>query len=135
MQKVHHVYKKDMSLPSAQSKGDKRMKRLKKRGEKCPGSHCSSMKLREHPPCKHQVDPAPTAQVLFRVVTALNEKNAGQPNFPPPFVSPLPQPSSQPVVELHPCSQVLILSSDSLSCLSWYLRLELHWDSKMCGSR
>lgn len=50
--------------------------------------------FKSSPPCKQHADPAQTAWVLFCVVTALNEKNAGEPNFPPPFVSPLPKPSS-----------------------------------------
>lgn len=85
MHKAHHVYKKDMSLPCAQSKGKKDEKKKK----------MLRLSLHHHeykstPPCKQQADPAQTAWVLFCVVTALNEKNAGKPNFPPPFVSPLP---------------------------------------------
>lgn len=82
MHKAHHVYKKDMSLPCVRSRGEKEKKMFR-------------LSLRHHEyksasPCKQQADPAQTAWVLFCVVTALNEKNAGEPNFPPPFVSPLP---------------------------------------------
>lgn len=43
MHKAHHVYKKDMSLPRAQSEGEKRMKKEEK---KLSGYHCSTMKSR-----------------------------------------------------------------------------------------
>lgn len=87
MHKAHHVYKKDMSLPCAQSKGGKKDEKVKKKKKKLSLQH---HEFKSTPPCKQQADPAQTARVLFCVVTALNEKNAGQPNFPPPFVSPLP---------------------------------------------
>lgn len=64
-------------------------------------------------PCEQHADPAPT------VVTALNEKNAGLPHFPPPFVSPLP--------ELHPCSQVILLLGDSFF-LHCYFNMSLLQD-------
>lgn len=84
MHKAHHVYKPDMSLPCVQSKG--------KRDEKKKMLRLSLLhhEYKSVSPCKQQADPAQTAWVLFCVVTALNEKNAGEPNFPPPFVSPLP---------------------------------------------
>lgn len=85
MHTAHHVYKKDMSRPCAQSDRGKKDEKVKKK--KLSLQH---HEIKSTPPCKQQADPAQTARVLFCVVTALNEKNAGQPNFPPPFVSPLP---------------------------------------------
>lgn len=56
MHKAHHVYKKDMSLPCAQSKGKKDEKKKK----------MLRLSLHHHeykstPPCKQQADPAQTA--------------------------------------------------------------------------
>lgn len=89
MHKAHHVYKKDMSRPCAKKqKGGEKDEKVKK---KMPRLSLQHHEVKSTPPCKQQADPAQTARVLFFcVVTALNEKNAGQPNFPPPFVSPLP---------------------------------------------
>lgn len=84
MHKAHHVYEKDMSLSCVQSKGKKDEKKKMLRLSLLHHEYKSGSS------CKQQADPAQTAWVLFCVVTALNEKNASEPNFPPPFVSPLP---------------------------------------------
>lgn len=85
MHKALHVYKKDMSCPCVQSEG----KRDEKKKKKCSGYHCTTMNTRV--PLLVSSRPNPDCEsAFFCVVTALNEKNAGEPNFPPPFVSPLP---------------------------------------------
>lgn len=84
MHKALHVYKKDMSCPCVQSEG--------KRDEKKKKMFRLSLHHHEYKsasPCKQQTQPW-LRECFFCVVTALNEKNAGEPNFPPPFVSPLP---------------------------------------------
>lgn len=87
MPRDHHVYSNDMSLPSVQKPRGKGVKK------KCSGYLYTTMNARvpllvsseqTHPRlCEFFF-------LFFPVVTALTEKNAGKPNFPPPFVSPLP---------------------------------------------
>lgn len=66
----------------ARGKGDERRK-----NKNHSGYHCATMSSRV--PLLVSRPSPDCVSAFFCVVTALNEKNAGQPNFPPPFVSPL----------------------------------------------
>lgn len=76
MHRAHHVYRRDMSRPRVQTGQREQMLRV-------------SLLQHEESGSEQQTQPR-LPECFFSAVTALNKKNAGQPRFPPPFVSPLP---------------------------------------------